>query len=89
MERVASPRAYLVDLFLVLMKLPMWAAPFKREQEELRKEGTELFNQLQDDGRQEMREGRTGESWKKYFLENKDDNGILRRRGGRGRQARR
>ena len=31
LERVASPGAYLVDTFPVLMYLPDWLAPFKRE----------------------------------------------------------
>jgi hypothetical protein len=30
-ERVASPGAYLVDTFPILMYLPKWLAPFKRE----------------------------------------------------------
>ena len=35
LERIASPGAYLVDTFPILMKVPKLLAPFKKELEEL------------------------------------------------------
>lgn len=43
LERIASPGAYLVDTFPILMKLPRFLAPFKREIEELHRREHSLF----------------------------------------------
>jgi len=48
-ERVASPGAYLVDLFPSLMYLPTFLAPFKQEGHALHAEELSLFRQLQAD----------------------------------------
>lgn len=50
LERVASPGAYLVDTFPVLMYLPSWLAPFKREAERLHGEEIDLFRTLLREG---------------------------------------
>ena len=49
-ERVASPGAYLVDTFPILMKLPAFLAPFKREGEALHSEEIDLFRHLLKEG---------------------------------------
>nr|OQO31889.1 hypothetical protein B0A51_01084 [Rachicladosporium sp. CCFEE 5018] len=49
-ERVASPGAYLVDTFPILMKLPRFLAPFKREGDRLHKEEIDLFRSLLAEG---------------------------------------
>lgn len=50
LERVASPGAYLVDAFPVLMWLPGWLAPFKREAKRLHEEEIDLFRTLLREG---------------------------------------
>ncbi|KAK0365067.1 hypothetical protein LTR94_008238 [Friedmanniomyces endolithicus] len=49
-ERVASPGAYLVDTFPILMYLPYWLAPFKREGARLHNAEITLFRNLLDEG---------------------------------------
>ena len=49
-ERVASPGAYLVDTFPILMKLPTFLAPFKREGQRLHDEEISLFRDLLREG---------------------------------------
>jgi cytochrome P450 len=49
-ERVASPGAYLVDTFPILMKLPAFMAPFKREGKALHDEEIDLFRTLLKEG---------------------------------------
>lgn len=49
-ERVASPGAYLVDTFPILMKLPSFLAPFKREGNRLHNEEISLFRDLLKEG---------------------------------------
>ena len=48
-ERIASPGAYLVDTFPVLMHLPSFLAPFKKELEGLHQEELSLFRKLRDE----------------------------------------
>jgi cytochrome P450 len=57
LERVGSPGAYLVDAFPILMWLPEWLAPFKREGNRLHKEEYGLFKELVDDVRRRVDEG--------------------------------
>ncbi|KAK5019977.1 hypothetical protein LTR16_000079 [Cryomyces antarcticus] len=75
-ERVASPGAYLVDTFPILMCLPTWLAPFKQELGRLHKEELGLFRQLQDDVRQEMKDGKAPQCWERTFLENQAEYGL-------------
>ncbi|KAM3420748.1 hypothetical protein BST61_g3996 [Cercospora zeina] len=49
-ERVASPGAYLVDTFPMLMKLPSFLAPLKREGNRLHNEEISLFRDLLKEG---------------------------------------
>jgi cytochrome P450 len=49
-ERVASPGAYLVDTFPMLLNLPSFLAPFKREGRRLHNEEADLFRSLLADG---------------------------------------
>lgn len=49
-ERVASPGAYLVDTFPILMKLPTFLAPFKQEGNRLHAEEIDLFRSLLKEG---------------------------------------
>jgi cytochrome P450 len=68
-ERVASPVAYLVDTLPVLMYLPKWLAPFKREAESLHQEELSLFCELLDEVRAKTRQGKCGSCFAKTFLE--------------------
>lgn len=49
LERIASPGSYLVDAFPILMWLPDWLAPFKREGKRLHAEELDLFTSLVKD----------------------------------------
>ncbi|KAK5154283.1 hypothetical protein LTS14_006968 [Recurvomyces mirabilis] len=50
LERIASPGSYLVDTFPILMKLPSFLAPFKKEGNRLHAEELNLFRDLLDRG---------------------------------------
>lgn len=71
-ERVASPGAYLVDTFPILMHLPDWLAPFKRELKQLHAKELNLFRGLMDDVREDLTAGTAPECWEKTYLDRKD-----------------
>lgn len=56
-ERVASPGAYLVDTLPILMYLPSFLAPFKREGARLHAEELDLFRSLQSSVDLRLRQG--------------------------------
>ncbi len=66
-ERVASPGSYLVDTFPILIYLPTWLAPFKREANTLHQEELSLFRQLQNEVRSEMAAGKSSSVIHKDF----------------------
>ena len=68
-ERVASPGTYLVDTLPMLMYLPKWLAPFKREAESLHQEELSLFRELLDEVRAKTRIGKCGSCFAKTFVE--------------------
>lgn len=69
-ERIASPGAYLVDTFPILMYLPKWLAPFKREGEKLHANEASLFRGLQDEVRMKIQRGENvPQSFTRTFLE--------------------
>jgi cytochrome P450 len=72
-ERVASPGAYLVDTFPILMYLPKWLAPFKREAEVLHHREISLFRELLFDVRDRMHSGKCGDCFAKKFFEKQDE----------------
>lgn len=73
LERVASPGAYLVDTFPVLMKLPKFLAPFKKELEELHDREHSLFRGLLEDVRERMKEDTAPKCWERDFLEHQHE----------------
>nr|OQO28664.1 hypothetical protein B0A51_04775 [Rachicladosporium sp. CCFEE 5018] len=75
-ERVASPGSYLVDTFPVLLRLPYWMAPFKREAQRLRDSELELFRQLRADVRKDMLSEKPRESFTKTFLDRQREFGL-------------
>ena len=76
-ERVASPGAYLVDTFPILMHLPSWLVPFKREGNQLHASEAALFRLLQDEVRQKIRSNEDmPQSFTKTFLEKQEDFGL-------------
>ncbi|KAL2062551.1 hypothetical protein VTL71DRAFT_6817 [Oculimacula yallundae] len=75
-ERVASPGTYLVDTFPVLLYLPRWLAPFKREADALHHEEISLFRELLHDVRDRMQAGNCGDCFAKRFLEKQEDFGL-------------
>ena len=78
-ERVASPGAYLVDTLPVLMWLPRWLAPFKREGDRLHRKELELFRGLLRDVEVQMQEGKVKageETFASRFLEKREEFGL-------------
>lgn len=67
-ERVASPGAYLVDTFPILMYLPTWIAPFKREASRLHEFEIKLFRNLLFEIRDKMKVDRAPQCFAKTFL---------------------
>lgn len=70
-ERVASPGQYLVDLFPILMCLPDWLAPFKRELKSLHREELDLFRGLLRDVKSEGE--KAPDCWEKQYLQQKHE----------------
>ena len=81
-ERVASPGAYLVDTFPLLMWLPKWLAPFKREAAKLHAFEIKLFRDLLGEVREKMTTGKCPECFAKTFLEKRDAYGLSFDEGG-------
>lgn len=76
LERIASPGSYLVDTFPVLMWLPRWLAPFKREGEMLHKEELDLFAGLIDGVRKQDEKGEAPDCFTKTWLEKEETYGL-------------
>ncbi|KAM0470198.1 hypothetical protein ACHAPX_010084 [Trichoderma viride] len=76
LERVISPGAYLVDTFPVLMWLPKWLAPFKREGDRLHKRELSLFRKNIDDVRAEIANGDQTPSFCRSWLEKEHSFGV-------------
>lgn len=76
LERVASPGAYLVDTFPILMKLPNFLAPFKRELNELHDREHSLFRGLLEDVRDRMKKDDAPPCWEREFLEHQSEYGL-------------
>jgi hypothetical protein len=75
-ERVASPGAYLVDTFPILMLLPKWLAPFKQEAERLHDFEIKLFRGLLFEVRDKMTDGKAPKCFAKTFLERQAEFGL-------------
>jgi cytochrome P450 len=71
-ERVASPGAYLVDSFPLLMYLPEWLAPFKREAKRLHEFELTFFRSLLAEVRHKMARGSSAPCFARSFLEKQD-----------------
>lgn len=76
LERIASPGAYLVDTFPILMNVPKPLAPFKQELEELHRREHSLFRGLMEDVRERMKDGTAPRCWERDFLESQADLGL-------------
>ena len=68
LERIASPGAYLVDTFPVLKYLPTFMAPFNHEAKRLHAIELSLFNELLNDVRIKVSEGRGQPCFARTFL---------------------
>ncbi|OCT46111.1 25-hydroxyvitamin D-1 alpha hydroxylase [Cladophialophora carrionii] len=68
-ERAASPGVYLVDTFPILMWLPAWLAPFKREAARLHAFELQTFRGLLFEVRDKMRAGTAPKCFSRSFLE--------------------
>ncbi len=75
-ERVSAPGQYLVDVLPILMWLPSWLAPFKREAAAHRKREVSLFTGLVQDVERDVANGKAGPSFTRMWLENKQKFGL-------------
>lgn len=75
-ERVASPGAYLVDTFPILMYLPTWLAPFKREAARLHDFEIKLFRRLLFEVRDKMKAEKSPRCFARTFLERQSEFGL-------------
>lgn len=75
-ERVAAPGKYLVDLLPILLWVPSWLAPFKREAAAHRKREVSLFSGLIADVEKNITAGKAGASFTRMWLENKQKFGL-------------
>ena len=80
-ERVASPGAYLVDTFPILMYLPDWLAPFKRELKALHAEELDIMRGILHDVKYEMQAGGAPDCWAKTYLERMDEYDLTEDQG--------
>lgn len=76
LERVISPGAYLVDTFPILMWLPKWLAPFKREGDRLHQRELSLFRKNIDNVRAEIANGDQTPSFCRSWLEKEHSFGL-------------
>ena len=81
LERVGSPGAYLVDTFPILMYLPDWLAPFKRELKAWHAEEKDIFMPLLNDVKREMETGDAPDCWEKTYLEHSGEYDLSEERG--------
>src|ERR1700742_3040253 len=75
-ERLASPGAYLVDTFPILMYLPTWLAPFKREGARLHDFEITFFRNLLFDVREKMKAEKAPPCFARLFLEKQQEFGL-------------
>ena len=75
-ERVASPGAYLVDTFPILMHLPKWIAPFKREAEKLHDNELRLFRDLLYGVKEKLDQGVAPDCFARTFWEKQPEFGL-------------
>ena len=75
LERVASPGAYLVDTFPIMMYLPDFLAPFKREGKQLHADELDLFRSLvaDVDRRRQAGDPSVNNTFTVRWLESKED----------------
>ncbi|ORY08946.1 cytochrome P450 [Clohesyomyces aquaticus] len=71
-ERIASPGQYLVDTFPILMKLPNFLAPFKRELKQLHKVELDMYRGLLNRSRGKKGSGEAPDCWQRTFIESED-----------------
>lgn len=76
LERIASPGAYMVDMFPILMHVPTPLAPFKQELNQLRAEELGLFRELLNETRDRMKKGTAPDCWERTFLEKQEEFGL-------------
>ena len=73
LERVASPGAYLVDVFPWMLSLPKFLAPWRRELEKLHEIELKLFRRLFNDVKMGMKTGTAPQCWERDFIQNSAD----------------
>ncbi|KAI9709926.1 MAG: hypothetical protein M1820_003004 [Bogoriella megaspora] len=80
-ERVASPGAYLVDMFRWLVYIPSFLAPFKRELNWLHERELKLFRGLMNDIREKMQVGKAPPCWERDFIEHESEFNLTQDEG--------
>lgn len=76
LERVASPGAYLVDTFPMLLRLPDAIAPFKRELKLHHQKELTLFRELMDQTREKIGHGEAKPCWERTMIEEQQQYGL-------------
>ncbi|KAK5176320.1 hypothetical protein LTR44_011151 [Exophiala sp. CCFEE 6388] len=71
-ERVSAPGQYLVDVLPILLWLPSWLAPFKREAAKHRQREVSLFTGLVNNVQKDVESGKAESSFTRMWLENKE-----------------
>jgi cytochrome P450 len=72
LERCASPGAYLVDSLPILMYLPEWLTPFKKQGRSLQERERNFYLKLQSEVQDQIQKGVAPPSFSRTFLENQD-----------------
>lgn len=79
LERVASPGAYLVDIFPSMLHIPDFLAPWKRYLKRHQKADEAFFTSMVDRTRADIQAGKSSRSWARTWLETKDKWGLTDR----------
>ena len=73
---MAAPGQYLVDVLPILLWLPTWPAPFKREAAAHRKREVSLFSGHVENVQKDLESGKDEPSFTRMWLENKQKFGL-------------
>ncbi len=80
-EKVGSPGANLCDAFPVLWNLPSWLYPFKRELSRQHEKEDAVYQRMENEIIEQIRQGKGVDCWQKRYLEQKDDFGLSNKQG--------
>lgn len=76
LERVASPGAYLVDIFPSMLRIPDFLAPWKRYLKAQQRRDEAFFTEMVERTKKDMEAGKKARSWARTWLETKEKWGL-------------